>query len=191
MPRTRDVSLIDRDARIVARVAEGKYSYQQIAEEFGVSKARIAQIVKRFYEELPDEDARFAQRAKMERLQEEMFEIATGPGKRMVSPGGSPIFERNDDGTINYDKPLYDDGDRIKAALAAVTIGERLARSGAWDQAKQKQKDESEDVKAMMEYVQGLAAKNKELQDQLALQEEAITYEVEVIESPPKGPQDS
>jgi len=190
MARTRDVSLIDRDARIVAAVAEGKRSYQEISEEFGVSKARVAQIVKRFYEELPDEDARHAQRAKLEEAQRVMFEIMRGKGKRVVSPGGSPVFERNDDGTINYDAPLYDEEIRIKAALAATTIGERLARSGAWDLAKQKQKDESPEFAEAMAYLETLSKENKDKQHQLELLQERLAQieagedvvEAEVIE---------
>lgn len=191
MPRTRDLSLVNRDAEIIAMVAEGKNSYAQISEKFGVSKARISQIVQRYYEELPDDGSRDLQRAKLEKAQEMMFAIMTGPGKRVVSPGGSPVFERFPDGTIDYDHPLYDEEIRIKAALAGVTIAERLAKSFAWDRPKAKEKDESDDVKAMMDYVEQLARQNKELasqaevlQEQLARHENTDVVEAEIIENP-------
>lgn len=150
-------------------VAEGKNSYAQISDKFGVSKARISQIIQRYYEELPDDGSRDLQRAKLEKAQEMMFAIMTGPGKRVVSPGGSPVFERFDDGTIDYSKPLYDEEIRIKAALAGVTIAERLAKSFAWDRPKQLQKDESSEYATAMAYVEEISQKNKDGQQQLEL----------------------
>jgi hypothetical protein len=174
MPRTRDLSLVNRDAEIIAMVAEGKYSYAQVSEKFGVSKARISQIVQRYYEELPDDGSRDVQRAKLEKAQEMMFAIMTGPGKRVVSPGGSPVFERFPDGTIDYDHPLYDEEIRIKAALAGVTIAERLAKSFAWDRPKQKEKDESSEYAEALAYMHDLADKNKEKDKQLELLQQRL-----------------
>lgn len=175
-------------------VAEGKYSYQQISDTFGLSKARVAQIVARFYEELPDDGARHAQRAKLEEAQRVMFEIMRGPGKRVVSPGGTAVFEKNPDGTLNFGKPLYDEEIRIKAALAATTIGERLSRSGAWDLAKQKQKDESPEFAEAMSYLETLSKQNKDKDEQLELLQERLrqieanedVVEAEIIEDHPE-----
>lgn len=155
-------------------VAEGKHSYARISEQFGVSKARISQIVQRYYEELPDDGSRDLQRAKLEEAQRMMFAIMTGPGKRVVSPGGSPVFERFADGTIDYDRPLYDEEIRIKAALAGVTISERLAKSFAWDRPKQKEKDESGEFAEAMAYLETLSKENKEKDRRLELLQERL-----------------
>ena len=190
MARSRDLSLVNRDEQIIAAVSEGKRSYADISREFGVSKARVSQIVQRYYEDLPDDGTRDLQRAKMEHAQEIVLAIMNGPGKRVVSPGGSPVFERNDDGTINYEKPLYDEEIKIKAALAGVTISERLARSFGLDRPKQKQKDESDEFDSAMEYMNQLIKQNKELQERLELHEISAShpeqpelYEAEVIET--------
>lgn len=147
-------------------VSEGKHSYAEIGEKYGVSKARISQILQRYYEELPDDGSRDIQRAKLEKLQEEMFAIALGPGKPMVSPGGKQVFQTDEDGNILYGKPLYDQELKIKGALAAVTISERLAKSNAWDKRKPTEKDESSEYANAMEYVESLAKQNRELESQ-------------------------
>jgi len=184
VPRTRDVALVNRDAEIVGMVRDGGHNYQEISEKFGISKARISQIVSRYYEEIPDDGSRDIQRAKLERAQEVVLGIMNGPGKRVVSPGGSPVFERFPDGTIDYNKPLYDEEIKIKAALAGATISERLARSYGLDRPRQKQKDESTEFDQAMEYVKELAKQNKDLQERLSLHEDTGVYEAEVIEVP-------
>lgn len=175
-------------------VGEGRHSYAEIAEKHGISKARISQVIQRYYEELPDDGSRDLQRAKLEKAQEVVSAIMNGPGKPVVSPGGKQVFETDPDGNILWGKPLYDQEIKIKAALAVVTISERLSRAYALDRPKAKERDESSEYAQAMAYVEQISKQNKELTaqaeimaSQLAEHENHDVVDAEIVEDPSEG----
>jgi Sigma-70, region 4 len=141
--RGKDVSLISRDQQIVAMKGEGK-SYQQIADTFGITKARVSQIISRAYEDVSDDSYREGMRLDLEGKLAELNRLIASPGKVMVSPGGRIICHYVGDGTdaIDYSRPVYDEFVKVDAIKAYFAGLERLARMHAIDRPKAKERDE-------------------------------------------------
>lgn len=185
MARPRSAELANRNIRIVEMASEG-YTLQQIADNFGVSKQRISQIVQENYEDITDDATRDVSRTQLEYyLNEILHPMLRGPGKRLVSPSGRPVYELDPEDpsgkTWDLDKPVYDEYAKVDVINAALKVHERLAKFYHLDRAKGREKDESAEFTEAMQWVESLVAENKRLA-RLARVEDEITVEAEVIE---------
>jgi len=181
--RGKDVTLISRDKQIVAMKREGR-SYAEISETFGITKARISQIISREYEDVSDDSYREAMRLDLEGKLAELNKLIASPGKVMVSPGGRIICHYVGDGTdaIDYSRPVYDEFVKVDAIRTYFQGAERLARLHALDRPKAKERDETKEFTAAMAYVEQLAEENKELRKEIeAAREPTDVVEAEVI----------
>lgn len=178
------MSLVSRDQQIVIMKREGK-PYSEIAEHFGISKARVSQIVSRVYEDVTDDSYREGMRLDIEGKLAVLNKLIEGPGKPIVTPGGKIVCEYLDDdsGDVDYSKPLYDEFVKVDAIKTYLTALERLARQHATDRPKARQADESREFADAMVYVEQLAQENKKLMKELETfrpQEEDIV-EAEIV----------
>jgi hypothetical protein len=181
--RGKDVTLISRDRQIIAMKREGR-SYSEISETFGITKARISQIVAREYEDVTDDSYREAMRLDLEGKAAVLNQLIAGPGRQMVSPGGKIICNYVGDGTdaIDYSNPVYDPYVKVDAIRTYVMLQERIARMHAIDRPKAQQRDESAEFAQAMTYVEQLADENKELRKELeASREPSDVVEAEVV----------
>jgi hypothetical protein len=173
---------------------EGK-GYAEIAEAFGITKARVSQIVAREYEDVSDDSYRESMRLDIEGKLAELNRLIASPGKPMVSPGGKIIChysgDYDDEGkpVIDYSKPVYDEFVKVDAIKAYLTALERLSRLHALDRPKAKERDESKEFSEAMEYVGRLADENKQLRLQLETAgEPSDVVDAEVIEAGDPAP---
>lgn len=158
MPRHKSVELYDRDLRIVQMVQAG-YALQVVAGQFGITRARVSQIVSKFHEEVTDDGTRDVLRSQLESyLTDTLHPIIRGPGQPMYSTGSGKLV-LDLDGNIIYDERI-----KIDAVNSALRVHERIAKLSALDRPKAKEKDESREIAEAMEYLQSLAAEKQELQ---------------------------
>lgn len=140
-----------------------------IAEDIGISKARISQIVSRVYEDVSDDAYREGMRLDIEGKLSILNKLIEGPGKPMVTPGGKIVcaYKTDGSGDIDYDAPLFDEFIKVDAIKTYLTALERLARQHATDRPKARQADESREFADAMVYVEQLAQENKKLMKEL------------------------
>jgi Homeodomain-like domain len=182
--RSKSTELADRNQRIVEMIAEG-YSGQVIADNFGITRQRVSQIVQEHQEAVTDDAYRDVMRTQAEGVLDELFRIFRGPGKRMVSPGGKIICENNPDGTPDFSRPVYDEYAKVDVANAIIKLQERLGRSYGLDRVRQRERDQSEEMGEFMTWVAELDAQNKALKAQLANSAETSPPEIlqaEIVE---------
>jgi hypothetical protein len=103
MGRTKSLDVIRRDILIREAIAQGK-PRQEIAEEHGISLARVSQINSEQYDSLSDDETRDVLRAQHEYIIRKNLETIASPPQK-VSPSGRLIY-----------KPLLDeDGNPVIA----------------------------------------------------------------------------
>lgn len=172
-----------RNSRILEMAAEG-HPHAAIAETFGISKSRVSQIISEHYEEITDDGSRDWARAILEGYLGHIQKLVNGPGKRFVSPSGRPVYEIREDGSFDFDRPLYDEYAKRELIDAGVKVVDRLSRLYALDKPKLKEKDESPEFEQAMEYVRQLASEKKELLAKLEQygEEPKTEFIAEVIE---------
>jgi hypothetical protein len=164
-----------RDAEIIEDICRG-IPPAVVAAKNGISKARVYQIIQENTSDTKDDVTRDAQRMTLEDLQQEMVEIAKGPGRRVVDVKGNLMSD--DDG-----KPLYDKELKIKAALAWASLSERLSKSYALDRPKQKETDISVEVEMAFQGIKQeqrqLEIENEELRRRLG--DDPPVYNAEIV----------
>lgn len=175
--RPRDLSLVVRDAEIIEDICRG-IPPSVVAAKYGISRSRVSQIVQENTSDTADDVTRDAQRMTLEDLQQELIEIAKGPGRRVMDVKGNLMFDEDD-------QPMYDAELKIKAALAWASLSERLAKSYALDRPKQKEVDIAADVElAFLSYQKDaeekrrLEVENEELRRRLG---EPTVHEAELV----------
>lgn len=164
-------------------VAEG-HKLEVIADTFGISKARVSQINQEYHEDVTDDAYRELQRNELEYvLHDILYPMLRGPGKRLVSPSGKPVYEMSEDGkSLDMSRPIYDEYAKVDVAKAIVPLQERIAKLYALDRPKAKEKDESPEFAEAMSYVRKLAGRVKELQSRLSqYEEDDDVVEAEVV----------
>jgi transcriptional regulator len=189
--RTKSQEIAARNDSIV-EMAKG-HSRKEVADAFGISEARVSQIITEDHESVSPEQSRAQQALRIEFLLENLFEILRQPKQIKVSPSGRPVYELMTDeetGKLIPDlgRPVYDYSLPIETTKAAVTAMERQAKLGALDIKKAKERDESADFEQMLSWARQLAAENKELRDRL--EKDQVYLEAEVVENPglPEAP---
>jgi len=176
MPRHKDVSKQDRNLRIAQMVQQG-YGLQVVADQNGITRARVSQIVSEYNSVISDDGTRDILIAQLDSyLSDTLNPIIRGPGQRMYAAGSGKVVN-DDDGT-----PLYDEHIKVDAVNSALRVIERRAKLSALDRAKATVKDESKEINDALEYLATLAAEKTALEARLAQYEQQLP-ELEI--SPP------
>ena len=172
MARHKSVELYDRDLRMVQMIAEG-YSRQAVAEHFGVSRARVSQIVSSYHEPISDDASRDTLRTYLESyLTDTLHPIIRGSGQPLYSTGSGKLV-LDPDGNMIFDERV-----KIDAINSALRVHERLAKMQAWDRPKAREKDESKEIAEALAYLSELAQEKQELQARVT-QYEAVVIPAE------------
>lgn len=176
--RSKDLALVDRNKDIVQMVSKG-YSYQAVADTFGLTKQRIAQICSESHESITDDSYRDLMRTELEGLSEDLFRLWRGPGPLVISPGGSIVCEYGPDGKPDHSRPVHDEYAKVKVAETLLKTIERRAKLYGIDRMKQRTQDQTAEVAEFMAWVQQLDAEKKALEARLTRYEE----EPEVVQA--------
>src|ERR1700722_14578139 len=92
VPRTRSAELANRDDIIAKEAGEG-VPRRELAAKYGVSQARISQIVLAHHEEISDEATRAQMVASLFFVAENLLEIQRRPRPPKVTPSGKLVYE--------------------------------------------------------------------------------------------------
>jgi hypothetical protein len=141
-----------RNRSIYRLYASGK-SLQDLADQFGVSRQRVAQIVARFgMVGVTDDESRTLMRTQLEYLQSEMIAIVNRGPSPAVNVKGEIIYDGNGEQVNDYDVV-------VKAADTARKISESIRRQDALDLPRRKQMIEDEAMKQANAFLSQLDAK--------------------------------
>jgi hypothetical protein len=139
---------------------------EDIAEATGLSKGRVSAISARMRQELTEEATRDVQRSQLEYvLHDVLYPLLRGPGKRVISPSGRPVFELDEHGDPDYSRPVFDEYAKTDVVLAFIRTQERYSKLLALDM-KKAAEDQTAEIAEAMAYVQQLQAENKALRRQ-------------------------
>ena len=189
MSRTKSQEVALRNEAIVDMA--GSRSRREVAEKFGISEARVSQIILKSREETSAEESRAMQDVRIEYLLEKQFEILRAPLQVKASAGGKLIYlpDTNDPSgrTPDYSKPVYDYAPVNEASKVIISALDRQAKSGALDLPKGKMKDESDQVTEWTSYVKLLQGRVKALQDKV-LEISPGNYDIYEAEVIPDSP---
>ena len=179
MGRTKDLSLIRRDVEIIARVARGD-KLAAIADDFGLTVARISQINHSNRDAIPDEEKRELLAAKLEFiLDDKLLALMNAPRQVKVAASGKPVYELNQYGEPDFTRPVMDDSATIEAAKAVTTAADQIAKLYGLHRRAPKHVDESPELMEWQNYVTDLVQRNKELT--LMLEARGDVVEAEIV----------
>lgn len=180
--RPKSTELAERDETILEMAAQG-YTQRKIASTLGISAARVNQVLREARESIdPD-----AARAKLGEILDDLLEVSMnlvrGPGKRMVSPSGMPVYELDPESEPNrhgkhapdLTKPLFDEYARLEGVKQVNETARNYARIFGLE-IKPKEKDDSEAMNQVAHYIGQL---EQQVRDQAALLEQ---LQPEVVE---------
>jgi LysM repeat protein len=172
--RGRDLSLIRRDVEITARIARGD-KLSAIAEDFGLTVARISQINHANRDSIPDDEKRELLAAKLDYiLDEKLLALMNAPRSPKITANGKPVYELDEYGQPDFTRPVLDDTTTIEAAKAVSSAVDQIARLYGLHRRAQKQVDESGELAEWQNYVSDLVQRNKELEARLELLEPEV-----------------
>ena len=184
MGRSKDIALIQRNQQILSDIRQG-IPYQAIADKWGLSKQRIAQINQESQETVTDDAYRELQRTRLEYIQDELFRDFAEPAILVNARG--PVYEliqvKTADGPKmiqDFTRPVYDRRLKIEIAGAITKIDERLAKLFGLERGKQRERDQSGEQAEFLAYIDGMAQENADLRKQVEVLSGRIT-EAEVI----------
>lgn len=141
---------VERDAIIVQQMLTRQSNAVELAERFGLSRARIYQIVGlRAGNDVPDNVSSDIHLLRLEQIFFEMQRIALGPPSLRYSAAGNIIKDDDDD-------PLIDNTEKINAAMAALRIDESIRKLTARDKPRRKQLPHDEAMARVKEYLDKL-----------------------------------
>jgi hypothetical protein len=184
--RTKSTEVAVRNLEIIEMAKS--FPRRKVAETFGISQARVSQIVAEHHEATTIDEQRAQQSVQIEFAIEKLMEVLRQPVQIKVTPSGRPVYDLmmdEESGKLIPDlsKPIYDYSLPIESAKAISSIMDRQARLNALDLKKPKEKDESGEREGWIAEFQRLFAENKELRDRLG---DRYYVEAEVIEPPPE-----
>jgi hypothetical protein len=199
MPRTRSAEVAYRDELISQEAGEG-IPRREIARKYGITEARVSQIVLAHHEEISTDAARAESVALLEFGLEKAAELLRMPPQRKVSPSGKMVFEplldengeilRNNRGIPLDDpsKPVYDYSHVTEALKQLPPLLDRKSKFMGLDLKAPKEKDESAEYAAQLSWVQGVAEanqavtrENEELRARLAALERGGVEDAEIV----------
>ena len=182
MPRGKDLSLADRNKRIMQYVADGR-PYSWIAEQEGVSKQRVGQIVLSYYDGITSDENRAGMDTILDRLIQELMMDATGPGKRVMTAKG-PAYELDEYGEPDYTQPIFDTIPRRESAETVLKALDRRAKMRGLDPWRALDKEDNPEVDQYIAWAQQIAADSKRNLDKIAeLEAKLAQYERPAIET--------
>ena len=101
------------------------------------------------------------------------MKLAKGPGRRLVSPSGKPVYELDPGNTdhrgnpgVDFTKPIFDEYARLDAIKQINEISRNYAKVFGLE-IKPKERDDSEALGEIARYMEHLEQKNRELQEKL------------------------
>jgi transcriptional regulator with XRE-family HTH domain len=195
VPRVRSTELIVRDSEIARRAGEGE-SRRALAEEYGVSQARISQIVLAEQEEISDDANRAMMVANLFFVAENILAIQRRPRPPKVTPSGrivyEPLLDENGEPVLDHKgqplpdpaKPIYDDSPIIESAKMIPNLYDRISKLMGLEK-KPKDREDTGALESTMQYINSLISQNKikerELDDLRAQLMKASSYEIEMV----------
>jgi transcriptional regulator with XRE-family HTH domain len=162
---TKNASLSERNRRICTYRRNG-FTYSEIADLEGVSRARVAQIVAETTPELPEDDGRAELASLLEYAERKCVDLIEHPGY-VCGPNGRVV--ESPDGEPLPNKQIVDN-----ALRTLIVIAERKARTFGWD--KQVKRETPADI-ATQQMWAAIAAERQRL-EQLARQGAVVPGEV-------------
>ena len=108
MPKQKDAQLAERNRIIVSELRFGK-SRAEVCGKYGISQARLTQIIHETAPAMPDEGARAYLAVHLEQILENLAPIARGKGRPITSGKGEHVINGE---TGDY---AYDDSPTIQA----------------------------------------------------------------------------
>ena len=199
MPRTRSTELILRDQEITRRRGEGESAWK-LSQEFGVSIARISQIMLANHEEISDDAARAEGVAFLDSALEKVMETLHLPLQQKVAPNGKLVYGNlvDENGEIVRDsrgnpvqdpsKPVYDYSHVFEAAKQIPGLLDRKSKFMGLDRKAPRATDESAEYQAQLTWVQSVAdasqktqRENEELRARLAALERGGVEDAEIV----------
>jgi hypothetical protein len=182
MPRSKDLTLAQRDTRILQYVADGR-PYAWIAEQEGMpSKSRIGQVVLSRYEDISSEGNRAWADTILDRLIQELLVDALGPGKRVMTAKG-PAYELDEYGEADYTRPIYDTIVRREAAETIIKALDRKGKMRGLDPWRLTDQVDNPELDKYIAHFQSIAESNKLNLDRIAeLEARLASYERAAIE---------
>lgn len=197
MPRIRSTDLVLRDGEIARRAGEGE-NRRLLAEEYGISQARISQIVLAEQDAITDDANRALLVAQLDFVKEKILEIFSRPRSPKVTPSGRLVFEplldengepipaANGKGFMDdYTKPILDDSPIIEAAKMVPNLVDRISKLQGLDKKPKDTREDTGAIESTMNYINALIAqgksKDQELEDLRAQLEKASSYSIEAV----------
>lgn len=184
-----------RDDQIAREAGEG-IPRRELAAKYGITEARISQIVLAKHEEITDDANRAILFAELDFVKSKILEIFSRPRPPKVTPSGLIVFEplidengepvraANGKGFLSdYSKPVYDDAPYIEAAKMVPNLSKEQASLYGLHRPKAKEKDESAELQNLLAWAQGNVDKVKEQQALIESLQQQLGAEPEIFEA--------
>ena len=168
----KDESLLPRDAEILAAARRGE-SREEIALRFGLSKARISQIVRQNSDPgKPQDDLRGW-------LLEDYFddllvlrEIRDGPGRAMTSGKGDHVID------ANTGQPAYDPSPKNEAVRTSAAVKKNIATLFGQEKLPPKPVEENQELATYIQHFERIMVESKQ-KDEMITQLQARLAAIE------------
>lgn len=182
----KDLELAARDQRIMQKAAAG-IPYAQIAEQEGISKARVGQIVLAHSTvDISSDEKRAYAETILDTIIMNLLPDVTGPGRRIMTPKG-PAYEQYEDfdGKIvnDFDKPIFDHHANREPAETIIKALDRKAKMFSLDPWRATDNSDNSQVEALIDWAQQTATESKVNLVRIAeLEAKLAKYEQHAIE---------
>lgn len=195
--------MIQRDEIIAQEVGEG-FPRREVAKKYGITEARVSQIMLAHHEEISDDAVRAEAIAQLDYTLQKVMETFQRPRQLKVTPSGRIVYEplldedgeplRDNRGQFIPDpsKPVYDDSPIFEAAKQVPSLLARKSQFMGLDRKAPRAVDESEAYAAQLAWAQTLAdanlavrRENEELQARIAALERGGIEDAEIIHDSP------
>lgn len=156
----------------------------EIGGHFGLSRARISQIIHEYDSEITDDDYRAVMRVKLESFLHDTLEpLRHGPGKPLVANGNGQWIKDE------FGNPVYDEFVKIDVINTEIRVIEKLTKLYAIDKVKVKDTADSSEMDQVVAFFEETLREKKELEDRLALYETPPGAEyAEIVDDEPDSP---
>ena len=163
MPKQKDAQLAERNRIIVSELRFGK-SRAEVCGKYGISQARLTQIIHETAPAMPDEGARAYLAVHLEQILENLAPIARGKGRPITSGKGEHVINAD---TGEY---AYDDSPTIQAnEVINRVVGTWAKLYGAEKPPPAKPNDENTDaILEMYKHFDSVIQEKRVLEEKLA-----------------------
>lgn len=161
----KSIEMADRNARIIQMSNEGR-TLAEIGAHFGLSRARISQIINEYDSEIGDDDYRAVMRVKLESFLNDTLEpLRHGPGKPLVANGNGQWIKDE------FGNPVYDEFVKIDVINTEIRVIERLTKLYAIDKVRIKETADQSEMDRVVAFFEETLREKKELEERLAAYE--------------------